>query len=150
MGLIFSCRALGRGFCGGSCGREEHKELGLRRCNLSGAACGEVGGRDGRDLVLFVTERALLLLGCLLMTPHPRFSRDKPRFTDTLDVIKFLCKDLWTLVFRKQIDNLKTNHRVSSRCYCTSDTQGLPIITSCFFDRGSTSSRIIHSSHSRA
>ncbi|KAI9836684.1 MAG: hypothetical protein M1819_001320 [Sarea resinae] len=40
-----------------------------------------------------------------------RFSRDRPRFTDTLDAIKFLCKDLWTLVFRKQIDNLKTNHR---------------------------------------
>ena len=31
---------------------------------------------------------------------------------DTLDVIKFLCKDMWTLLFRKQIDNLKTNHRV--------------------------------------
>jgi len=44
-----------------------------------------------------------------------RFSRDRPRFTDTLDVIKFLCKDLWTLVFRKQVDNLKTNHRV--RCF---------------------------------
>ena len=27
-------------------------------------------------------------------------------------MIKFLCKDIWTLVFRKQIDNLKTNHRV--------------------------------------
>ncbi|KAI9891324.1 MAG: Trafficking protein particle complex subunit 33 [Vezdaea aestivalis] len=40
-----------------------------------------------------------------------RFSRDRPRLVDTLDVIKFLCKDLWTLVFRKQIDNLKTNHR---------------------------------------
>ncbi|KAL9108940.1 MAG: hypothetical protein Q9227_006336 [Pyrenula ochraceoflavens] len=40
-----------------------------------------------------------------------RFSRDRPRFTDDLDVIKFLCKDLWTIVFRKQIDNLKTNHR---------------------------------------
>lgn len=26
-------------------------------------------------------------------------------------MIKFLCKDLWTLLFRKQIDNLKTNHR---------------------------------------
>ncbi|MCJ1481591.1 Trafficking protein particle complex subunit 33 [Schaereria dolodes] len=37
--------------------------------------------------------------------------RDRPRFTDTLDVIKFLCKDVWTLVFKKQIDNLKTNHR---------------------------------------
>lgn len=42
-----------------------------------------------------------------------RFSRDRPRFLDTLDVIKFLCKDLWTLLFKKQIDNLKTNHRVS-------------------------------------
>ncbi|KAK6349721.1 Trafficking protein particle complex subunit 33 [Orbilia brochopaga] len=40
-----------------------------------------------------------------------RFSRDRSRFTDTLDVIKFLCKDIWHLVFRKQIDNLKTNHR---------------------------------------
>ncbi|KAL2271861.1 hypothetical protein VTJ83DRAFT_1232 [Remersonia thermophila] len=40
-----------------------------------------------------------------------RFSRDRPKFNDTLDIIKFLCKDLWTLVFRKQVDNLKTNHR---------------------------------------
>ncbi|OAX81138.1 hypothetical protein ACJ72_04521 [Emergomyces africanus] len=40
-----------------------------------------------------------------------RFSRDRPRFTDNLDVIKFLCKDFWTILFRKQIDNLKTNHR---------------------------------------
>ncbi|KEF61595.1 uncharacterized protein A1O9_03163 [Exophiala aquamarina CBS 119918] len=40
-----------------------------------------------------------------------RFSRDRPRFTDQLDVIKFICKDLWTVVFKKQIDNLKTNHR---------------------------------------
>lgn len=43
-----------------------------------------------------------------------RFSRDRPRSTDQLDVIKFLCKDLWMVVFKKQIDNLKTNHRVSS------------------------------------
>lgn len=41
-----------------------------------------------------------------------RFSKDRPRFNDTLDVIKFLCKDLWSLVFGKNIDNLKTNHRV--------------------------------------
>lgn len=44
-----------------------------------------------------------------------RFSKDRPRFSDTLDVIKFVCKDMWTLVFRKQIDNLKTNHRVRMR-----------------------------------
>ncbi|GMM53336.1 Trs33 protein [Starmerella bacillaris] len=28
-----------------------------------------------------------------------------------LDVIKFVCKDLWQLLFHKQIDSLKTNHR---------------------------------------
>lgn len=48
----------------------------------------------------------------LLNSVQPRFSRDRPRFNDTLDVIKFLCKDLWSLVFGKNIDNLKTNHRV--------------------------------------
>lgn len=52
---------------------------------------------------------------CLCFGVTGRFSRDRPRFTDTLDVIKFLCKDMWTLVFRKQIDNLKTNHRVWRR-----------------------------------
>ena len=49
-----------------------------------------------------------------------RFSKDRPRFSDTLDVIKFVCKDMWTLVFRKQIDNLKTNHRVRMRYFSDS------------------------------
>lgn len=39
------------------------------------------------------------------------FSAGKPRPQGPLDCIKFICKDLWTLLFRKQIDNLKTNHR---------------------------------------
>lgn len=47
-----------------------------------------------------------------VLTISPRFSRDRPKFNETLDMIKFICKDLWSLVFRKQIDNLKTNHRV--------------------------------------
>ncbi|CAO3633523.1 unnamed protein product [Mucor hiemalis] len=42
-----------------------------------------------------------------------RFTKDRPRFVDTLDVVKFICKDLWTIMFKKQIDNLKTNHRVN-------------------------------------
>eukprot|EP00878_Enallax_costatus_P030386 GHUV01033079.1.p1 GENE.GHUV01033079.1~~GHUV01033079.1.p1 ORF type:complete len:167 (+),score=38.98 GHUV01033079.1:238-738(+) len=41
-----------------------------------------------------------------------RYSKDKARLGDTLEVIKFLCKDFWQAVFKKQIDNLKTNHRV--------------------------------------
>ncbi|KAF8063037.1 trappc6b [Scenedesmus sp. PABB004] len=40
-----------------------------------------------------------------------RYSRDKPRLGDTLEVIKFVCKDFWLAVFKKQVDNLKTNHR---------------------------------------
>jgi hypothetical protein len=47
----------------------------------------------------------------MLTFAFTRFSRDAPRPTTPLDIIKFLCKDLWTLLFRKQIDNLKTNHR---------------------------------------
>jgi hypothetical protein len=42
------------------------------------------------------------------------YARDKPRFADNLDVIKFLCKEFWSEVFKKQVDNLKTNYRV--RC----------------------------------
>ncbi|KEQ64417.1 transport protein particle component [Aureobasidium melanogenum CBS 110374] len=40
-----------------------------------------------------------------------KLSQNSPRPTTALDMIKFICKDLWQVVFRKQIDNLKTNHR---------------------------------------
>ncbi|APA15337.1 hypothetical protein sscle_14g101070 [Sclerotinia sclerotiorum 1980 UF-70] len=63
---------------------------------------------EERDRVFFRLESLGYRVGLGLVE---RFSKDRPRFTDTLDVIKFLCKDLWMLVFRKQIDNLKTNHR---------------------------------------
>lgn len=39
------------------------------------------------------------------------YTRDRMRFTDTLEIIKFVCKELWTEVYKKQIDNLRTNHR---------------------------------------
>ena len=31
---------------------------------------------------------------------------------DALEIIKFMCKELWLAVFKKQVDNLRTNHRV--------------------------------------
>ncbi|XP_056682118.1 trafficking protein particle complex subunit 6B-like [Monodelphis domestica] len=40
-----------------------------------------------------------------------RFTKDTARFKDELDIIKFICKDFWTTVFKKQIDNLRTNHQ---------------------------------------
>lgn len=40
-----------------------------------------------------------------------RLTKDTVRFKDELDVMKFICKDFWTSVFKKQIDNLRTNHQ---------------------------------------
>lgn len=40
-----------------------------------------------------------------------RLCRDRPLFSDSLDVIKFVCKDLWVSCWDKQVDNLRTNHR---------------------------------------
>ncbi|DAZ99940.1 TPA: hypothetical protein N0F65_008747 [Lagenidium giganteum] len=40
-----------------------------------------------------------------------RSAKDRPRMNEALDVIKFVCKDFWISVFKKQIDKLQTNHR---------------------------------------
>ncbi|XP_030279595.1 trafficking protein particle complex subunit 6b [Sparus aurata] len=40
-----------------------------------------------------------------------RLTKDTIRFKDELDIMKFICKDFWTCVFKKQIDNLRTNHQ---------------------------------------
>ncbi|XP_010276960.1 PREDICTED: trafficking protein particle complex subunit 6B-like isoform X2 [Nelumbo nucifera] len=40
-----------------------------------------------------------------------RYTMERPRFSDHLEAIKFICKDFWAELFKKQIDNLKTNHR---------------------------------------
>ena len=45
-----------------------------------------------------------------------RLCRTKSRFQDTLEVFKFVCKELWHTVWDKQIDNLRTNHRVRTPC----------------------------------
>ncbi|KAI8319611.1 transport protein particle component [Martensiomyces pterosporus] len=40
-----------------------------------------------------------------------RYAPMNRRLTDTLDVVKFVCKDMWMILFNRQVDNLKTNHR---------------------------------------
>ncbi|KAL0950566.1 hypothetical protein HGRIS_007368 [Hohenbuehelia grisea] len=40
-----------------------------------------------------------------------RLCLHKPLFTETLDAIKFVCKDMWLACWDKQVDNLRTNHR---------------------------------------
>ena len=55
-------------------------------------------------------ERSFISIALFLF----RYTMDRPRFTDHLEAIKFICKDFWSELFKKQIDNLKTNHRVIS------------------------------------
>ena len=43
-----------------------------------------------------------------------RVSKDVPRFRTELDAMIFVCKQFWTHLFNKQIDNLKTNNQVTS------------------------------------
>ncbi|XP_003745427.1 trafficking protein particle complex subunit 6b [Galendromus occidentalis] len=40
-----------------------------------------------------------------------RLTRDTPRFKSDLDVVKFICKEFWSVLFKKQVDNLRTNHQ---------------------------------------
>lgn len=81
-----------------------------------------------------------------------RYTKDRPRSADTLEIIKFICKDFWVEVYRKQVDKLQTNNRVRAiqvqplcigkRCltFCyTRLTQGVymlqdnahPVLTRC-------------------
>ncbi|XP_045913119.1 trafficking protein particle complex subunit 6b isoform X3 [Micropterus dolomieu] len=60
-----------------------------------------MGFRVGQGLIERVKLTALLF----------RLTKDTVRFKDELDIMKFICKDFWTCVFKKQIDNLRTNHQ---------------------------------------
>jgi hypothetical protein len=62
-----------------------------------------------------------------------RYTIERPRFTDHLEAIKFICKDFWSELFKKQIDNLKTNHRVSSVNYFYFLFVGFFILNMFFF-----------------
>ncbi|KAF2226698.1 transport protein particle component [Elsinoe ampelina] len=77
-----------------------------------GAGTTEAGGEEEdeqvREAVFFRLDRLGYRVGQGLVE---RFASDLPRPTTHLDMIKFVCKDLWMRVFRKNIDNLKTNHR---------------------------------------
>ncbi|KAF6027500.1 TRAPPC6B [Bugula neritina] len=37
-------------------------------------------------------------------------TKDIQRFKDELETMKFVCKEVWNVVYKKQIDNLRTNH----------------------------------------
>ncbi|VAI16823.1 unnamed protein product [Triticum turgidum subsp. durum] len=56
-------------------------------------------------------SRISLTCTIALVADPEKYTMERPRFTDHLEAIKFICKDFWSELFKKQIDNLKTNHR---------------------------------------
>lgn len=43
--------------------------------------------------------------------PSPGAAAPPPAAVDHLEAVKFVCKEFWTEIFRKQVDKLQTNHR---------------------------------------
>ena len=37
---------------------------------------------------------------------------ERVRFIDDLDIIKYICKEYWLDLYKKQADKLQTNHKV--------------------------------------
>ncbi|OWZ00324.1 Transmembrane protein [Phytophthora megakarya] len=61
-----------------------------------------------REAVIVKLEAMGYDVGCRFAE---RAARDRSRMLEPLDVIKFVCKDFWIAIFKKQIDKLQTNHR---------------------------------------
>ncbi|XP_055001867.1 trafficking protein particle complex subunit 6A isoform X2 [Sorex araneus] len=65
-------------------------------------------GPGGVKLSLAVLEGVGFRVGQAL---GERLSREMLALREELDVLKFLCKDLWVALFQKQMDSLRTNHQ---------------------------------------
>ncbi|XP_055991498.1 trafficking protein particle complex subunit 6A isoform X1 [Sorex fumeus] len=65
-------------------------------------------GPGGVKLNLAVLEGVGFRVGQAL---GERLSREMLALREELDVLKFLCKDLWVALFQKQMDSLRTNHQ---------------------------------------
>ncbi|XP_048186192.1 trafficking protein particle complex subunit 6A [Perognathus longimembris pacificus] len=65
-------------------------------------------GPGGQKTSLSVLEGIGFRVGQAL---GERLPRETLAFREELDVLKFLCKDLWVAIFQKQMDGLRTNHQ---------------------------------------
>ncbi|CAK5270260.1 unnamed protein product [Mycena citricolor] len=77
--------------------------------NSRASTSGRVSGADeGEEAVRQRLEAIGIHVGANFTE---RLCRDRPLFGETLDAIKFICKDIWAACWDKQVDNLRTNHR---------------------------------------
>eukprot|EP01128_Nolandella_sp_AFSM9_P002093 TRINITY_DN12481_c0_g1_i1.p1 TRINITY_DN12481_c0_g1~~TRINITY_DN12481_c0_g1_i1.p1 ORF type:complete len:163 (+),score=20.82 TRINITY_DN12481_c0_g1_i1:51-539(+) len=67
---------------------------------------GKDGENDGANL--YEIEQMGFRIGQKITE---KITIDRSRFSEKIDVIKWICKDFWMVLFRKQADNLRTNHK---------------------------------------
>lgn len=69
--------------------------------------------RLARDRPRFPPPPALAPSSSGSSTPPTQQQPQQPRqaAADILELVKFICKDVWVAAFDKQVDNLRTNHR---------------------------------------
>nr|XP_055166888.1 trafficking protein particle complex subunit 6A isoform X1 [Nyctereutes procyonoides] len=72
------------------------------------STCRHVDRHQGQKMSLSVLEGMGFRVGQAL---GERLPQETLAFREELDVLKFLCKDLWVAVFQKQMDSLRTNHQ---------------------------------------
>ncbi|XP_004401044.1 PREDICTED: trafficking protein particle complex subunit 6A isoform X1 [Odobenus rosmarus divergens] len=76
---------------------------------VSAGVWGEkVGSGGGQKMSLSVLEGMGFRVGQAL---GERLPQETLAFREELDILKFLCRDLWVAVFQKQMDSLRTNHQ---------------------------------------
>ncbi|XP_044778119.1 trafficking protein particle complex subunit 6A isoform X1 [Neomonachus schauinslandi] len=68
----------------------------------------EARAAAGKKMSLCVLEGMGFRVGQAL---GERLPQETLAFREELDILKFLCKDLWVAVFQKQMDSLRTNHQ---------------------------------------
>jgi hypothetical protein len=73
-----------------------------------GRVVGDHGG-EGKERIYHKLESVGFAVGHRFVERSTRTR--SPRMSDPLDIIKYLCKDLWSALFRKKVDKLQTNHR---------------------------------------
>lgn len=64
--------------------------------------------RAGREALYRKLDRCGYEVGRRLVE---RLTRDRQRLGSVLEVVKFICRDLWGTAFGKTVDKLQTNHR---------------------------------------
>lgn len=68
--------------------------------------------RMGLKVGGYIAEKSVVRRRFTSSADLVRLTLARPPLATQLDIIKFICKDLFLYVYSKQIDNLRTNHRV--------------------------------------